>query len=74
MDHPAQGSQDAAPSPPSFRRCKPDQRCGVCRLLDAQHRRERSLFRTIVAQDEAFLDHLERLVALFYDASVRSSS
>jgi hypothetical protein len=69
MDHPAAGG--AAPS--SFQRCRPEHRCGVCKLLDGQQRRERSLLRMILSQDEDFLATLEKLVALFYDAATTSA-
>jgi hypothetical protein len=72
MEHPAKGTAGDASPAGSFHRCRPDRRCGVCRLLDGQQRREKSLFKTVISQDEALLTELDRLAGLFYDAAVRS--
>ena len=70
MDHPAKGTAggEAAQSPSSFRQCQPSRRCGVCKLLTGQGRRERALFKTILSEDAEFLRDLDRLSTLFYDS------
>lgn len=64
-EHPSRGSDGITTA--SFRRCNADRRCGVCRLLDGQKRRERALFRAIISQEGVGAE-LDRLSQLFYDA------
>lgn len=71
MEHPSRGRETNGHTGSSpFHRCRPGRRCNVCRLLEAQDRREGALFTLIVGADDEVARRLEVLAGLFYDADV----